>query len=373
MNKITFLPELQYLRAIAIIMTLGAHLAFVMSAPDPRYYSFVVNYAQFWGGVEIFFCLSGYIISKSLFPDFDKYKNFTMVISSFYLKRFFRIVPAAFFWASFVLFMAFIDLPGNHFGEISDTFKHFLASIFFVENIYLTFNPEGYLAHYWSLATEEQFYLIAPFFYFLFFRSKRKFMAVIIFLIFIQAIIPRPVDQSNLLSNVRYEAILYGVLIYALEREGLLNRLFNFFRSKKWINIILIIASFFFLIHGPILAKGIKYPVTVVDFAAFVIVLIAVSQVGLFHFDNNFAHKVAMWFGSRSYSMYLCHIPIFYTIVEIEKSYDIGIAATSIFDLRILLALAIVMLLSEFSFKLIETPPRAYGRKLAHQYLEKSN
>jgi len=265
------LVELQYLRALAIVLTLFAHWAFMMVKPDPAYFYIIYNYAQFWGGVDIFFCLSGYIISRSLFTEFDARQDNSSVMKSFYIKRVFRIMPAAIFWASFVLMLSFVNFDGAPFGTPATTVKHWLASIFFVENIYLTFDVKAYLAHYWSLAIEEQFYLVIPWLYVMF-KTKGKFIALIVGLIVLQGVIPRPVNQSLLLAELRYDSILYGVLIFCLERDGHLAAIFAYLKKHNWVTRTLVLLGLVLLLYGPVIAGKINYAFSVVAIASALIV-----------------------------------------------------------------------------------------------------
>lgn len=363
-----FLPELQYLRAIAILLTLIAHLAFVTVTPDPRYMHFVLNYGQFWGGVEIFFCLSGYIISRSLFPKFDERKNKIPVAKSFYIKRVTRLMPSAIFWASVVLMLSFLNFEGGHFGEPRDTFRHWLASVFFVQNIHLTLDIKVMpaLAHYWSLAVEEQFYLVIPWLY-IAIKSRKLFMATILGLLVMQAIIPRPVNQSLLLSELRYDAILYGVLIFLLEREGYLTRLFTWLKSHKILAWGAVAAASIGLVTAPILAQPISYAFTAVDFCAFIIVLLAVAQAGIFKVKIQGLDRIMLWFGSRSYGMYLCHIPVFLFCISVEKTWGLNVAPDTLTDPMLFVPFLLTALCSEFSYKIVENPIRNWGRSYVSQ------
>jgi peptidoglycan/LPS O-acetylase OafA/YrhL len=102
-------------------------------------------------GVQLFFALSGFLITARLLEEYDPRGQIRW--TEFYLRRAFRILPAAFFAISV---LAILGL-GMHL--IPMNLKQLLASVFFYRN----YAASGwYTAHFWSLAVEEQFYLLWP-------------------------------------------------------------------------------------------------------------------------------------------------------------------------------------------------------------------
>lgn len=106
-------------------------------------------------GVDIFFVLSGYIITARLI---DERGNFSTInLPSFYLRRAFRILPlVAVYLMALCLLSLFIDRIELRAPEIA-------GSLFFFRNYQIAANPRGiYTAHFWSLSIEEHFYLLWP-------------------------------------------------------------------------------------------------------------------------------------------------------------------------------------------------------------------
>ena len=128
-------------------------------------------------GVDIFFVISGYVITSSLAS--RKSKNFSDFISDFYKRRIKRLVPALIF---FVLITSIFICLFNLSPRIS--IRTGLASLFGMSNLYLIKQSTDYFGqatelniftHTWSLAVEEQFYILFPFIiWFTGFGSKTK-------------------------------------------------------------------------------------------------------------------------------------------------------------------------------------------------------
>jgi peptidoglycan/LPS O-acetylase OafA/YrhL len=109
------------------------------------------HYARPWSatayhGVTVFFVLSGYLITSKLLEGPINFKRF-------YLRRFFRLMPAA--WVFLIVVLLFSQLTGLPFTSIAEV----KACVFFYRN-YL--GMMGVAGHFWSLSVEEQFYLAWP-------------------------------------------------------------------------------------------------------------------------------------------------------------------------------------------------------------------
>jgi len=146
-----FRRDIQGLRALAVLPVVFFH-AFPAALPG----GFV--------GVDIFFVISGYLITRILHAELreDRFS-----IAGFYVRRIKRLFPALYLMLAVSLLLGLIMLPPEELRELAKTC---LATIGFVANI-LFYNLSGYfdgqaelkpLLHTWSLAVEEQFYLVFP-------------------------------------------------------------------------------------------------------------------------------------------------------------------------------------------------------------------
>ena len=137
-------PELDGLRALAVLLVIASHLALPYLGGG-------------WVGVDVFFVLSGYLITSILVRDFERTSS--IGLSRFYIRRVLRLYPA-------LLTMLLVCMIWyRQFGE-NDTFAGYLHtaaySAFYLQDFVsgYTGNSHGGLGFTWSLALEEQFYIL---------------------------------------------------------------------------------------------------------------------------------------------------------------------------------------------------------------------
>lgn len=138
---------LDHLRALAIVLVLMYHYR-AFKHPD-----WIDTIGKFgWTGVDLFFVLSGFLISGQLFKEIERSKSIRL--KTFFIKRFFRIIPPYLF----VLFLYF-SFPFFREREALSSFWKFIT---FTQNYGLDVINFGTFSHAWSLCIEEQFYLFLP-------------------------------------------------------------------------------------------------------------------------------------------------------------------------------------------------------------------
>ena len=107
-------------------------------------------------GVDIFFVLSGYLITGQLARELARTGR--IALPAFWAKRARRLLPASILVLVFATIMTLVVLP---LSSLTTSLREILASILYVEN-YLASSDESLVQHYWSLSLEEQFYILWP-------------------------------------------------------------------------------------------------------------------------------------------------------------------------------------------------------------------
>lgn len=149
------MPALDGLRGLAVLAVMAYHLA-PPSYTDGVHVDLFRFLAFGWAGVDLFFVLSGFLITGLLLDAKDGPHYFT----SFYMRRTLRIFPLYYG----LLFTIFIALPAFHVHAYDEVGRGQWLFWLYLVNIHDAFTPlqNHSLYHLWSLAVEEQFYLVWP-------------------------------------------------------------------------------------------------------------------------------------------------------------------------------------------------------------------
>ena len=162
-----FLPHIQGLRAVAVVAVVLFHV-FPGAIPG----GFV--------GVDVFFVISGYLISRIIFRSLNE-SNFSLM--DFYVRRIRRIFPALLLVLAATLVLGYLILLPEELDELG---IHAVGGAAFLSNI-LLWREAGYfdnsaaskpLLHLWSLGVEEQFYIVWPVYVVLLWKQRRAFIGL---------------------------------------------------------------------------------------------------------------------------------------------------------------------------------------------------
>lgn len=145
----TRIPSLDGMRAIAIALVCLGHIATTAGGAHPGHLSVIFDVGSL--GVRVFFVLSGFLITTLLFGELQKHGRISL--PRFYYRRTLRIFPA--FYCFLVLVLAV-----NAFGWVHIPFGNIVPAFLYVSDY--VYSGNFTLAHAWSLAVEEQFYLLWP-------------------------------------------------------------------------------------------------------------------------------------------------------------------------------------------------------------------
>ncbi len=188
--------SLDVLRAIAVLLVIGFHT---------RYLPLVSKIG--WCGVDLFFVLSGYLISGLLFHEYQNTGDFRL--GRFWLRRGLKIWPSLYLW---LLAMS----PQLLLGAQR---KYFLGAAFYYSNFFMHIDPRDdlFFGHTWSLCVEEHFYLLLPILFLVLVRLRRLNLflwigAGLLLLCFILRCRWSP-DYAWRASQCRMDSLFVGVVL----------------------------------------------------------------------------------------------------------------------------------------------------------------
>ncbi|OOF52154.1 acyltransferase [Rodentibacter genomosp. 1] len=346
--SIKYRPEIDGLRAIAVISVIIFHL----------------NETWLPGGflgVDIFFVISGFLITGIIITEIEE-NRFTF--QNFYNRRIKRIYPAFITVMALISFIASAIFIYNDFNQLRKTIE--LATLF-SSNFYLGFT-QGYfdlnanenpVLHIWSLAVEEQYYLIFPLLLIFSYKKSRKIknLLYITLLFFITLILTSfiPINfykdvlnQPNIyyLSNLRFPELLIGSLL------AIFNKLTNQQISKSASNIIAISSTILLIFCLFFIHKNMNFiPGITLILPCILSALIIYSTTKQNLIKSFLSNKAIVFIGKISYSLYLYHW------VFITFTYYIT-GEKVLTNYQILGILIVTVIFSILSYYIIEQPIR---------------
>ena len=336
--KSPYFKEIDGLRAFAIILVIINH--FNKNLIPGGYL-----------GVDIFFVISGFVITSSLYN--KKSKNFKDFIGRFYERRFKRLFPAL---VVFVLIASIFICIFNPFPSVS--LKTGLTSLFGISNIYLWKQSTDYFSqstqlnvftHTWSLGVEEQFYLLFPFLiWFSGFGRQTKnglknlFLSVLILSIFSLIgfihLYPTNNAAAYFLMPTRFWEMSAGCLLFIVFKKNSLIK--EFFKKIPPLPILILIFLVMYL------------PPSLATLSTITIVILTCMLIASLK-KQSLTYKIltypkVIYIGKISYSLYLWH----WAILSLSR-WTIGIQWWSVpFQIFFIICLA------NASYKWVENPFR---------------
>ncbi|WP_274310259.1 acyltransferase family protein [Solibacillus daqui] len=354
-----YIPGLDGIRALAVLAVIAYHFNFSWARGG-------------FLGVDIFFVLSGYLITTSILP--IEGNKLTVSLRQFWIRRFRRLLPAAYVMilTTFVWVMLFNQ-------ELLNTLRgDALSSIFYSSNWWFIFHEVSYfdsfgspspLKNLWSLAIEEQFYIIWPILLIigLYVFKKQSKLSIIVFIgafcsAMLMGILYQPgADPSRVYygTDTRSFELLIGcwlALVWPMKRlssKKLSTEHVYKLNSIGLIAFSIFILSIFFVDeYQAFLYRG----------GMFLICINSAVLIACVCHPSSFLGKILSlkplcWIGSRSYGIYLWHYPI---IVLSTPVHEIGNPVYW----RVGFQLALILIIAELSYRFIEMPIRKQGFRL---------
>jgi len=328
---------LDFLRAIAILLVLFRH-----SGLD----NFIAHAG--WAGVDLFFVLSGFLVSSLLFSEYKK-RNSVDVIR-FLIRRGFKIYP------SFYLFLAVSIILNRILIHSWPQFTKVIAEVFFVQN-YL---PSLYY-HTWSLAVEEHFYMLLAIIILLavklrFLENRKFFFSIIIGFILIVSIFRIQFTLRNYSSDFlalfathyRIDGLFVGFFVSYIYHFNY--QIVVFIQRNIWFHVILaatLIAPLFIFSAGGHVMNLIGINSIQIGFGLLLITVITFPYTVLIPNVLLPFYRLVCYIGIYSYSIYLWHI---FILEFIENHFGKGLFAVFAFFLLSILIGIVTSLIIENPF-----------------------
>ncbi len=370
MNTVKRVPQIDGLRAIAIMLVVSFHYI-NNQLINSRLYLGKLSAKLFsfgWAGVDLFFVLSGFLIGGILISNKNKQNYF----STFYIRRFLRIIPN--YYLLVIIFVLICSAPlfwGKSYLA-SNTVLPLWSYFTMLQNLFMAkLNNMGNAAMSvtWSIAIEEQFYLIMPL---IIYFTNTKILPYLLIIFIVAAIFFRSIYSvagvsfnipAYVLLPCRMDAISFGVLLAWINVEyGIENFVSKHYKTLLGLLLFSAITCItLFTIYQDI---GI---IRNTLFALFFTCCIAIA-LGKSNsiYSQLLTNKTLNWIGKISYSLYLFHYLILRsTKVVFAKSHNLQ-NPLWLFTASVT-ALIVSIFFSWLVYKFLESPIVAFGKKFNYQ------
>ncbi len=292
--KLSYQSHIDILRALAVLLVIFNHLE-------------IQFFSGGYIGVDIFFVISGYLITKNIIK--EKQATGFFSFKDFYTRRIIRLAPSFF---TMILISSLFFLAIMTSEEILNYLKTVIASLTLTSNIYYTSLLNNYfsisakstpLLHIWSLSLEEQFYLFWPIFFIAIYRSSTHLKVISIFILTTISLIvsykltqDMPIAAYYLLPSRIFEFGI-GALLCFLPPSKI-----NKIQSLSYCSIILV--GLFIASH--LINENTAFP----SYTALIPCLLTAVFIYIGQSFSNKYSKPIEYIGKISYPMYLWHWPI---------------------------------------------------------------
>lgn len=341
-----FRRDIQGMRAIAVLLVVLFHGA-------------VPGFAGGFVGVDIFFAISGYLIVPHLTAEVERSQRIDLL--AFYARRFRRLLPGAAAMIVVTLILGMLLASGF---EQTRYLGAAVATAVYASNLWFLFRSGDYFSadtesnpflHTWSLAVEEQFYIVIPILIVLAYKLNRRYgvHAVLIAASLVTYVVCVRISATDA-TTAFYSPVTRVWEFGAGALAGLLDGHWRNARKGTaevlgWTGFLLVMVS-----ATMFLTKQSVFPgyLATIPIAGSVAMLVS----GRIRPDSAMARAFSaaplQWFGERSYSLYLWHWPLLVFAGKLFPDGGLGVRAG---------AIALSVMLGAASYTLIENPARFHG------------
>jgi peptidoglycan/LPS O-acetylase OafA/YrhL len=311
-SHLDYLTGIDGLRAIAVLAVIIYHTEIFSFLPGG------------FTGVDVFFVISGYVISKSLSKKSSL--RFSSYLSEFYRRRIVRIVPALMVCLILTMIASTLFIPSSWLSSTNS--KTGLAAFGGISNFALVWHTDGYFSprvefnpflHTWSLAVEEQFYLFFPLLFYIWLKLNKKRSVhgylsrglllglAILSLAYACFETASDHDRAFYLLPSRFWELAAGVLLFRMHSSNLCMP-----NSKRVSGMFLVSGIFLLGIGFAYSTQGsFPFPWAIIPVFGTMLLISGVTNVS----DRSIIHKflqsdLMTYIGRISFSLYLWHWPV---------------------------------------------------------------
>lgn len=362
---------LDHLRALAIAMVVVYHYRHF---PHPEW---IDEFGEFgWTGVDLFYVLSGYLISSQLFAEWS---HGGLRLSRFFIKRAFRILPA--FW---VVLGIYFCVPEVHEREALAPLHRYLT---FTQNFGLDFRVHGTFSHAWSLCVEEQFYLALPVALWIFSKARHPHIGFLLLpILCIAGFVSRALAWTTQVEPLAgkgsvsawYQAIYYPTyqrldgLILGIAIAACLAfspRLARHLRERHHLWLLLALGTLF---AGWWVSQDMRdFAPSVVEFPLISLgyAFLVASVLGPTGWHLQLPAAATAWLAQLSYAIYLVHKGVNHVVQTMIHDAGGDEESTLTFVLCVIVSIAVAALLHAA----VERPALKLGQRLLSRYSKKTS
>jgi len=346
-SPLGYRPWLDGLRAIAILAVFIQHIQHFLYDRQPVLLQFGIL------GVDIFFVLSGFLITSLLLEEYQSTNSISL--TKFYARRGLRLLPALFF---FLISMNLYSSLFPHPHEGTSNARLTVGAIFYVTNWLFAFGADSDLfGHLWSLAIEEQFYLVWPLLLTLMLRSRlpRRILAAATLLVIALVCFHRisliwsgvSLERIYFGSDTRFDSLLTGCLAAMIVSWQIIPKgqiIALTLKASSGISVIVVSAYLLDLLGIP---GNSIYKLGFTIFAmAVALFILSVMRMHESMYARVLEWPALVWVGKISYSLYLWHVFAITLTLRLHAPNAI----------RALLSLPLAIGLAAFSYYVAERP-----------------
>lgn len=317
-NRLEYIPALDGLRAVAVLLVMAFH------ARVPAFHAGYV-------GVDVFFVLSGFLISTILLGQLAS--SGTVRLLEFYIRRLFRLAPAL-----LAMLLAYVTLAPLAWPDGAHNRDALLAALYISDYSKAFWDAPNYISHTWSLSVEEHYYLLWPL---ALMALHRRYtgarLLIVLAAIFVVTTAWRAAwvvhDASWAEIYYRFDTRLSGMMLGSLLAACMLHQpcRAKLYRWRAYLYLLPIAALF---LANKAWRDGwmLQYGLTLIEAGAAAVILAVMFRERWI--TDLLSSPLLIWIGKLSYAMYLWHYPIMRWLRE-DSSWLMTLAVGSIISMAL--------------------------------------